>query len=225
MEVRDLERTKELHHAYVVSGLKRAQDEVLALLAARGVSVKGNPDMLLVSYPELLVDAVREEILPFAALKAFSGKKYLVITFSRANEAAQNALLKAVEEPLGDSIFFFCVERVGHLLPTILSRAITLHASENPGDSEQREEAEEFLREAYGKRLSRIEGMASFASKNQDKSKSRSFIRELILLERAANADPKTLRDLADAARYLRLQGSSVKTILGHLAVSLPRRT
>lgn len=224
MKLGELQKVENLHHAYIVSGsAEHGADGVLAVLEARGVKTKGNPDVLALSFPELLVDNVRDLLLPFASLKPLGEHKYLVVSFARANDQAQNALLKAVEESLGHTVFFFCIDAAGHLLPTLRSRCIVVESGKRKGESEN-EEAEEFLKESYEKRLARVEKMAGHVSKTQDRAPVRVFVTGLLSLMHGRGAGTKTLRDLLDASRYLRLQGSSVKSILGHLAVSLPRR-
>jgi len=223
MKLDELHKAENLHHAYIVSGsAEHGADGVLAMLEARKVKTKGNPDVLALSFPELLVDTVRDSLLSFASLKPLGERKYLVVSFARANEAAQNALLKAVEESLGHTVFFFCVDAAGHLLPTMRSRCIVVE-SERVDTGKREEDAEEFLRESYEKRIARVEKMAAYVSKMQDRAPVRAFVSDVLSLMHEKKAAPKTLRDLLDASRYLRLQGSSVKSILGHLAVSLPR--
>lgn len=125
MDVRELADIKELHHAYLVTGSAEAgAKEVLAILAKRGVHTIGNPDVAVHAYSELLVDDVRDTLLPFAGLKPLGERKYLIVSYSRANDASQNALLKAVEESLGNTVFFFCVGSPGHMLPTLRSRCV-----------------------------------------------------------------------------------------------------
>ncbi len=223
MKIQELKKTEHLHHAYIVSGsAEHGPEAVAGMLEARGVSTKGNPDVLAFSFSELLVDNVRDALLPFASLKPLGERKYLIVSFARANDAAQNALLKAVEESLGRTIFFFCVDTAGHLLPTLRSRCIVVESGKEKGEKGT-EEAEEFLKESYEKRLVRVDKMAGYVSKTQDRTPARMLVNELLTRMRAEKAAPKTLRDLLDASRYLRLQGSSVKSILGHLAVSLPK--
>ena len=220
MDIQELESADTLHHAYVVTGsAEKGSARVTAMLATRGVAVVGNPDLLSLSYPELLVDDVRDTILPFASLKPLGERKYVIVAFSRANANAQNALLKAVEEA-GSTVFFFCVDSIGHMLPTLRSRAIAVML---PRGTEVHEEAEEFAAATFDMRLSAVEKMASAASKSQDRTPVRSFVRGLINAFKA-DAPAAALRDLLDADQYMRMQGSSVKAVLGHLAVTLPRK-
>lgn len=223
MKVSELAHTKNLHHAYIVTGEKGAP-EVLSMLETRGVQVAGNPDVLTLSFTELSVDNARE-ISSYAFLKSLSDAKYFVVTFSRATGAAQNALLKVVEEAPGNSIFFFCVEASGHLLPTLRSRAVEVSGSGGQGraDSEESAEAAEFLKGSFEERLKKVDAIASHVSKTQDRASVRAFVKGLLSLMHEKGASPEALRDLLDAERYMRQQGSSVKAVLGHLAVSLPR--
>ncbi|MEK9177022.1 MAG: hypothetical protein AAB923_01880 [Patescibacteria group bacterium] len=225
MRISELNHTRVLHHAYLVAGgAERGKVETLALLEARGVQTKGNPDVLALSFSELLVDDVRDAILTFAALRPMGERKYVIISFSRANDSAQNALLKAVEESLGRTCFFFSVDAPGHVLPTLRSRCITVSLGEKAEeDPASREEAEGFLKAGYAERLAVVEKMTGYISKTQDRTPVRAFVGGLLTVARDEKLSARVLRDILDATRYLRMQGSSAKAVLGHLAVSLPR--
>jgi hypothetical protein len=171
------------------------------------------------------VDVVRDTLQTYASLKPLSGAKYAVISFSAANQNAQNALLKIIEEAPGGTHFFFCVDSIGHLLPTVRSRCIAVSVSrESRKKSEGGEEAIDFFKATYAERLATVEKMSSYISKTQDRGPVRAFIRSLLEAAHAGSVPPQPLRDILDAEGYLRLSGSSPKSILGHLAVSLPRR-
>jgi len=221
MELAVLEKTDRLHHAYIVVGEAQTA-RTLRMLESRGVQTAGNPDVLALSFSELLVDDVRDTILSFAALKPLSDRKYAVIAFSRANDPSQNALLKAVEESLGKTVFFFCVESAGHLLPTLRSRCISVEDGEwrmKGGNNE----AEEFLKAAYAERLVAVDAMTNALSKTQNRAPIRTFVKELLRVARAKKFTARSVRDILDASQYLRMQGNSPKAVLSHLAVSLPR--
>ena len=221
MEVTEL-KEKVLQHAYIVSGsAERGAEEVLKMLEKRGVETKGNADVFVRSYPELSVDEARS-VSSFAELKALGERKYLVIAFSRATGEAQNALLKVLEEAPGSSVFFLCVDAAGHLLPTIRSRCVGIQLTADSLPLAENAEAEEFLKESYEKRLARVEKMVAYVSKTQDRASVREFVASLMREAHERGMAAAALRDLLDADRYLRLSGSSVKAILGHLAVSLP---
>lgn len=92
-----------------------------------------HPDYFVVEPPEegprvIKVEAIRQ-ITARANLRPLcAGRKMFVIDSAEAmNETAQNALLKTLEEPPGDTIFVLIAYAVEDLLPTIRSRMQTLH--------------------------------------------------------------------------------------------------
>jgi DNA polymerase-3 subunit delta' len=93
---------------------------------ARGV----HPDVLVVEPGEsgaIRVDQVRE-IVERAAFRPFEGRRRVVIVddADRLVPAAQNALLKTLEEPSPSSVFVLVTSRPDVLLPTVRSRCIQL---------------------------------------------------------------------------------------------------
>lgn len=220
MDISELEDVKDLHHAYLVVG--GGSEDVLKLLKKRGVETAGNADVLSLSFSELLVDDVRDTVLPFASLAPVGGRKYVILSFSRANDQAQNALLKGAEEGIGKTVFFFCVDSQGHVLPTLKSRCIVVSAGSAKTD-EKNEDAEAFAKAGFEKRLSSVEKMTGYISKTQDRAPVRAFVKGLMEHYHRAGAPARTLRELMDADRYLRMQGGSAKAVLSHLAVSLPK--
>ena len=74
--------------------------------------------------PIIPVDVVRETIVPEAARSPFEGrtKVFIIEEAERMNPAAQNALLKTLEEPHEDTVFVLISEDEDELLETIRSR-------------------------------------------------------------------------------------------------------
>ncbi len=74
--------------------------------------------------PIIPVDVVRETIVPEAARSPFEGrtKVFIIEEAERMNPAAQNALLKTLEEPHEDTVFVLISEDEDELLQTIRSR-------------------------------------------------------------------------------------------------------
>ncbi len=227
MKLSELAHIKNLHHAYLVTGnAGKGAAEVLAMLETRGIKTAGNPDVLVLSFTDFSVDNARE-VSSYASLKSMGDSKYIVVAWSRATNEAQNALLKVIEDAPGNSIFFFSIDAIGHVLPTVRSRAIEVSVTEQGTDDAssgpQGPEAAEFLKAEFEERLKIVEKMAAYISKTQDRAPIRAFIKALLTAVHEKGASPQALRDLLDAERYVRSAGSSAKTILGHLAVSLPR--
>jgi DNA polymerase III subunit delta' len=71
-----------------------------------------------------LVDDVREEWMPLATRTLTEGRRRVlrIVAADRANEAAQNAFLKVLEEPPPSVVWVLDVEDEGALLDTVLSR-------------------------------------------------------------------------------------------------------
>ena len=69
-----------------------------------------------------MIDQARE-VVQFLVLKAWRGKKVVIIDDAhRMNAQAANALLKSIEEPAEGSYFFLTAPASSHLLSTIRSR-------------------------------------------------------------------------------------------------------
>ncbi|HEV2756874.1 MAG TPA: DNA polymerase III subunit delta' [Actinomycetota bacterium] len=70
------------------------------------------------------VDVIREAVIPEAARSPFeaSSKVFLIDDADRMNDAAQNALLKTLEEPQPDTVFVLISDHEEEVLETIRSR-------------------------------------------------------------------------------------------------------
>ena len=73
------------------------------------------------------VDAVRE-LIDYLAMRPYEGGRHIAIIeqAEKLTPAAQNALLKTLETPPGDAMFFLISDAPGAILPTILSRCQTV---------------------------------------------------------------------------------------------------
>jgi DNA polymerase III subunit delta' len=74
--------------------------------------------------PLIPVDTIRESVIPEAARSPFEGryKVFVIDEAERMNDAAQNALLKTLEEPEPDTVFILVSDQEEELLETIRSR-------------------------------------------------------------------------------------------------------
>lgn len=73
------------------------------------------------------IRALRDKL----SLRPFEGGRHIAIIeqADKMTTAAQNALLKTLEEPAGDAVFFLITDLPGAILPTIKSRVRTLRFS------------------------------------------------------------------------------------------------
>jgi len=95
------------------------------------VAAGSHPDLLVIAPEEDARDMTVEQIravAPFLAKTAAqSGWRIVIIDGAeRMNRAAQNALLKVLEEPSPNSLLILLAENLGRLLPTIRSRTRVL---------------------------------------------------------------------------------------------------
>ena len=84
-----------------------------------------HPDVRIVR-PEknvIKVDAIRD-LIDYLSMRPYEGGKHIAIIeqADKMNASAQNALLKTLESPAGDVMFFLLTDSMGSLLSTILSR-------------------------------------------------------------------------------------------------------
>lgn len=85
-------------------------------------------DKQTVKARDLVVDVIRVHLLEPASRKANlgRGKVFVIEEAELMNPAAQNALLKTLEEPAGRSLIILLTDQPDALLPTIRSRSQTL---------------------------------------------------------------------------------------------------
>ena len=143
-------RDKKPFHAYLFQGEEGVGKEALARTFAAGLQCQsesadkpckecvscrqmesGNqPDVIWVTREKasLGVDEIREQLCNTMDIKPFSSpyKIYLVPEAEKMTEAAQNALLKTIEEPPEYGIVFLMTSNISALLPTIQSRCLTM---------------------------------------------------------------------------------------------------
>ena len=143
-------RDKKPFHAYLFQGEEGVGTEALARTFAAGLQCQsesadkpckecvscrqmesGNqPDVIWVTREKasLGVDEIREQLCNTMDIKPFSSpyKIYLVPEAEKMTEAAQNALLKTIEEPPEYGIVILMTSNISALLPTIQSRCLTM---------------------------------------------------------------------------------------------------
>lgn len=137
-------------HAYIFQGDVGVGKETMARTFAAGLQCRqgdenspckdcvschqiesGNhPDVIWVSRDRasLGVEEIREQLCNTMDIKPFSSeyKIYIVMEAERMTEAAQNALLKTIEEPPEYGVVILLTSNISELLPTIQSRCLTL---------------------------------------------------------------------------------------------------
>ena len=113
---------------------------------------KGNPRR------ELYVDQIRAMTADAAVAPNESERKvYIIDEAERMNTQAQNALLKALEDPPGHACFILCTAAADALLPTVRSRCVRVEgARETARESEAAPYAREYLLMAAEKKRAEL---------------------------------------------------------------------
>lgn len=145
-----IERGK-VAHAYLIHGEKGTGKKLLAGLFAKTLQCEaggtdpcgscrsclqcdtGNqPDIIWVTHEKptvISVDDIREQVNKDIIIRPYSSryKVYIVPNAELMNPQAQNALLKTMEEPPEYAVIMLLTNNIGKMLPTIISRCITLN--------------------------------------------------------------------------------------------------
>lgn len=124
-------RTVALSLAMAIQCLEKTGDSCGGCSPCAQVRSGHHPDVRVIEpspgKKEISIQQVRdlERELSF---RPFSGRKKVAIIdpATLMNTAAQNALLKTLEEPPGDSLLILISTSIGGLLPTVLSRCLRL---------------------------------------------------------------------------------------------------
>ena len=99
-------------------------------VSCRQIESGNHPDVIWVSRERnsLGVEEIREQLCNTMDIKPFSSpyKIYIVMEAERMTEAAQNSLLKTIEEPPEYGVVILLTSNISELLSTIQSRCLTL---------------------------------------------------------------------------------------------------
>ena len=149
---------QKVSHAYIISGEKDSGKMMLAeafaatlMCEAHGPDACGEchsckqawnhnqPDIRNVTHEKpntISVEDIRQQINNDIVIKPYASdyKIYIVDEAEKMNKAAQNALLKTIEEPPSYGILLLLTTNAAGFLPTIQSRCVTLELKPVQGD-------------------------------------------------------------------------------------------
>ena len=138
-------------HAYIISGEKSSGKEFIARVFAQALQCEhrdgeachecrsckqaqsdNHPDIIRVTHEKpntISVDDIRTQVNNDVGIKPYSSpyKVYIINEVEKMTEAAQNAILKTLEEPPEYVVILLLVSNINTLLPTILSRCVVLN--------------------------------------------------------------------------------------------------
>ncbi|MDR1688940.1 MAG: hypothetical protein LBS21_10075 [Clostridiales bacterium] len=150
-------QTKKPSHAYIISGAAGSGKKLITRTFAKALQCEetygapcgkcvscrtfdsmNHPDIIYVTSAanakSIGVDDVRAQVLDKLSEKPFKYrfKIFIIEKGDTLTPAAQNALLKALEEPALYGVFLITAANVGKFLPTVLSRIIVLKTKPLP---------------------------------------------------------------------------------------------
>ena len=154
------------NHAYILSGQAGSGKSELAntftkallcqsdmkidchCVSCRTFDSGNHPDVVYVrptKAKSIGVEDVREQVVSVAEIKPYSSayKTFIIEDAALLTVAAQNALLKTLEEPPPYGVLLLLTENADLLLPTILSRCVVLRL--NPVSIEKRVKEADFI--------------------------------------------------------------------------------
>ncbi len=139
-----------ISHSYIINGEPGSGKKLLAAIFAetlqcedKGINPcglcksciqaesKNHPDIIWVTHEKysIGVDDIRNQLNNDIGIKPYSSpyKIYIIPDADKMTEQAQNALLKTIEEPPEYAVILLLTNNMESLLPTILSRCVTLN--------------------------------------------------------------------------------------------------
>ncbi len=206
--------------------LVRGNDSVIPAilkLLSREIAVENNPDIYIRTYGQFGIDEARD-IRERAGSRALGERRAFILAMPFMTNEAQNALLKVLEEPPADAIFFIVLPSPETLLPTLRSRTQTLVLESSIG--ENLVDAGKFLAASPAKRLDMLKPLLE---KDEDEKRDMGGVITFISsLERMLGTGVQTPRSRAGlsavyrARQYIGDKGALIKPLLEQVALLIP---
>lgn len=203
---------------YLIAGGADTLPTLVERLVSEGVIAEGSPDLFLRMYRAFGV-AEAEEIRSRARMKPVRDKYRVIAFFAAApTTEAQNALLKTIEDPAGNPLFFIITPSPDTLLPTVRSRAQRLDIEGGAGA-----DVSGFLAATREKRLEMLKSLYEHDDDGRDMAGVRAFLHAI---EKRFATEPnraEALRAIYRAEKYVGDKGSLLKALLEQVALLLPK--
>jgi len=228
-----------LHHAYLIEG-KREEviPKIKKFIESLGIKTIGNPDFYHISIDSFKIEDARN-IKSYATEKGFSSnKKIFIISANSFLLEAQNSLLKMFEEPIHSTHFFIVIPDVNSLLKTLISRFYLIRSK--TGLKNELDQAEKFIKMSLKNRIDFIKDLLTESEEKDEggnevvvldstRSKALKFLNALesilhqkFILRMPLNNDLNFFKQIFQVREFLRIPGSSVKTLMESVALVVP---
>ncbi len=221
-----------LHHAYLIEGAReQIVQEILEFFESIKVQTSSNPDFVQIFIDNFKVD----EAFALRAMsydKSFSdGKKIFIICANTFSPDAENIMLKMFEEPIRNTHFFLVVPDVNTLLKTLISRFYLIKSE----SYQNTKDAEKFIGMSLQERINFIKELLTNPEDEEGNEivvfdsirvQALQFLNSLELsLHRKMsrfNPDIKCFEHLFKVRKFLRMPGSSTKSLMESVALITP---
>src|SRR3989344_4952472 len=218
-----------LHHAYLIEGERD-------IIVPEIIESIPNGEVCQIAVDSFKIEDARN-LKSFANEKSFSaGKRIFIISANSLLLEAQNSLLKMFEEPIENTHFFLVVPDTNSLLKTLVSRFYLIFS--RTGLSEENKSAEQFTKMPPRDRIDFIkellaeeegedeEGNETLVL-NSTRSKALKFLNALesVLHNKLMSKtvfDTKFFEHFFKVREFLRMPGSSVKSLMESVALITP---
>jgi hypothetical protein len=213
-------------NSWIAQGTSDDIPRVLSLLKEKGIDAEANPDLSIRTYSTFGIDDAQElSVRSFS--RANGNERVFIIACSVITTEAQNALLKTLEEPRADALFFFLVPTPYTLLRTILSRVqIVVLPIKEKTNTASIVDIQRFLSTTPS---ARIELLKPLLEKTDDDVYNTplilgffSHLEEYIATIADVSVRATLLKPLYNARQYATDRGALIKTLLESLALLLP---
>ena len=222
-------KTRLVGNTHLVSGGPENVTDVLSFLREEGIETEGNPDLYVRAYKQFGIDEARE-LRERASLRALGKRRIFVIAVPDLNRESQNALLKTLEEPPGNTLFFFILPSPESLLPTLRSRVQILRMSDihNMDVGHPYIDTEIFLTAPSQERLDMLKpllekGEGDPSGLGAGKRDLGAILAFLSSLEKKLDKNPEGLRAIYRTRKYVTDKGALVRPLLEQVALLVPR--
>lgn len=229
---------KNLHHAYLIEGEhEKITPQILSYLENLGIKTTANPDFCHITIDFLKIKEALDLRSIGSEKSLNSGKRIFVLSVNRFSPDAQGVLLKIFEEPIQNTHFFIITPDINVLTKTLLSRFYVIRSPRT--FENEMNEASKFISLSIKDRinfikefLADIEEAEETENSNVEISAKSKALRFLNAVEYALHkkflfeSKPKENLDFFEqifkTREFLRQQGSSVKTLLESVALTIP---
>ncbi len=223
-----------LHHAYLIEG--KHEEIVLELfefISSLGINTNANPDFVHMSLDFFKIEDARN-LRSYSAERGINSlKKIFIISANHFLLEAQNSLLKMYEEPIENTHFFLIVPDANFFLKSLISRFYVISAKQDLAG--ETKDAEKFINMSVRSRIDFIKNLLIEPEEENEesneiivldstRSKALKFLNALELVMSKTVFDTKIFKHFLKVREFLRMPGSSVKTLMESVALVIPEK-